>query len=148
MLAEAYEHDERVQARTSVAHAVTRLDLRRKPCTFSCVQYVVLDYSCNMLVSKFRKRNPAARNELSRMPHGKSSTSLKLNKPHASRAVLALAQIRDLRSHAEPEGASYSAGCDPANEGDFMPSVGAHCPRISSLEIVSGRGAHATESVI
>ena len=110
--------------------------------------YVVLDYSFNMLVSKFRKRNPAARNELSRMPHGKSSTSLKLNKPHASRAVLALAQIRDLRSHAEPEGASYSAGCDPANEGDFMPSVGAHCPRISSLEIVSGRGAHATESVI
>ena len=33
MLAEAYEHDERVQARTSVAHAVTRLDLRRKSST-------------------------------------------------------------------------------------------------------------------
>ena len=79
-----------------------------------------------------QKESFPARNELSRK---------KLNKPDAARAVLALAQIRDLRSHAEPEG----AGCDPAflrtsslpanvrtkaiSCPIVMPPVGAHCPR-------------------
>ena len=130
MWAEAYEYDERVQARTSVAHGVTRLDLRRKP---SSVRTCTSGAKIVLTVSKVipQKESFPARNELS----GK-----KLNKPDASRAVLALAQIRDLRSHAEPEG----AGCDPAFLRSslpanvrtkaiscpiVMPPVGAHCPR-------------------
>jgi hypothetical protein len=39
-------------------------------------------------------------------------------------------------------------GCVLSANEVAMPSVGAHCPRISSLKIVAGRGAHVAGSVI